>query len=528
MDYKVSILAMAIAAGFSSGALAACPNGQQEFFSASGAGTAADPYVAVPHCEQTSGNWWSGHLSGIPVIDPATGKQLMVDGHPIVSGFNNSFNTPVVYGQSGLAAGDGAKVGDWIPQVGTPAGCTNGGTLGANNSCTPAPTSPTFTQGSNVPAGCTNGGVLANGACTPAPTAFVPASADYVPAHAFNVNNGTAIGAGASVQHDHSTAIGAGATTTAPNQIMLGTSADTVVMPGNVTMKGSITSTSSTGASTKVDGDGFTYTDGKGGKVTIGGDPTITVTNGTSTTTITNGDITNTGNVTTGGTTTTGSLHVTGSSVFDGAITVNTTGGQTKVTGGGAVFTDPSGGTTTVAGGDVTSTGTISGAKVFAGGRDVGQSLTDHDTRITKVQTQADSTDHRLNVFNGTGGTIENWASGVDSWRGDVNAELAHQDGRLSSLESWRGVASAQIASLQGDVKKLQGGVSLAMASKVPSLDRGEKFGLSVNVADFDGTGAVAGGIAFRIDQNWQINASGGAGFSGGASGGTIGLVGKW
>jgi len=196
-------------------------------------------------------------------------------------------------------------------------------------------------------------------------------------------------------------------------------------------------------------------------------------------------------------------------SVFsaNGVTVVNTkAGASSSVTAGGASFTDAKG-STTIAGGDVTSTGTVTAGKVIAGGRDVGGSL---------------------DAFNGTGGTIETWASGVDSWRNDVNTTLSRYGGRLSSLEGWRDVAAAQISNLQGRMDKVEGGVALAMASKVPSLETGKTFGISVNVADFDGTGALAGGLAFRIDKNWQVNASGGAGFKGGASGGTVGLVGQW
>jgi hypothetical protein len=46
------------------------------------------------------------------------------------------------------------------------------------------------------------------------------------------VDNGTAIGANSSVQHDHSTAIGAGSSSTADHQVTLGTGEDTVRAPG--------------------------------------------------------------------------------------------------------------------------------------------------------------------------------------------------------------------------------------------------------------------------------------------------------
>lgn len=48
------------------------------------------------------------------------------------------------------------------------------------------------------------------------------------------------IGKAATVAHDHSVALGPGATTTAINQVMLGTATDTVVMPGSVTLPGTV------------------------------------------------------------------------------------------------------------------------------------------------------------------------------------------------------------------------------------------------------------------------------------------------
>jgi hypothetical protein len=114
------------------------------------------------------------------------------------------------------------------------------------------------------------------------------------------------------------------------------------------------------------------------------------------------------------------------------------------------------------------------------------------------------------------------------SWRDDVNTTLSTHGAQLKALESWRGVATAQIASLEGRMNKVEGGIALAMASKVPSLETGKTFGFTINAAEFDGTGALAGGLAVRLNQTWQINASGGAGFKGGASGATVGITGQW
>jgi trimeric autotransporter adhesin len=53
-----------------------------------------------------------------------------------------------------------------------------------------------------------------------------------VAAYAKPVDRGTAIGAGASVQHSDSTAIGAGAKSTADHQVVLGTAGETISAPG--------------------------------------------------------------------------------------------------------------------------------------------------------------------------------------------------------------------------------------------------------------------------------------------------------
>ena len=47
-------------------------------------------------------------------------------------------------------------------------------------------------------------------------------------------------------------------------------------------------------------------------------------------------------------------------------------------------------------------------------------------------------------------------------------------------------------------------------------------------MADFEGTGAFAGGVALRLNETWQVNAGGGFGFNGGAAGGKVGIVGQW
>jgi hypothetical protein len=234
-------------------------------------------------------------------------------------------------------------------------------------------------------------------------------------------------------------------------------------------------------------------------------------------------------------------------SVFaaNGVTVINTAGASTSVTAGGASFTDAGGNTTisggnvtatgTISGGNVTATGTISGGNVLAGGRNVGQSLATHDQQISHVQNQADATDHRLNEFNGTGGTIENWASGVDNWRADTNAwrggvdnTLAHYGSEISALQNWQGVATAQIANLQSRMGKVEGAAALAMTLQVPTLEAGKRFAFSGDFGGANSTGAFTVGTAFRLSDTWQFHAGGGAATNGQAWGGRVGFTGQW
>lgn len=202
----------------------------------------------------------------------------------------------------------------------------------------------------------------------------------------------------------------------------------------------------------------------------------------------------------------------------NGVTVVNTAGASSAVTAGGASFTDAGGGNTTIAGGNVTNSGdTTTHGKTTTGSLDVKGNA--------KV---GGSLDVSGPVYGGSMYTGTFSGNAITGGSAEIGNALNAYGSNLSSLNAWQDVAKSQIANLQGDVKKLQGGVALAMASKVPSLETGKTFGITANFADVDGTGAISGGLAFRIDKNWQVNASGGTGFSGGASGGSVGIVGQW
>jgi hypothetical protein len=182
-------------------AYAACPDGQFEYYTQ---GTDADGNaIAVQQCRITANRGRTVAVTGdpsyhlTPALD-ADGKPISIDGHPIMDGTVNDWrahqhDNPTVYGIQGVALGNGAKVGAWAP-----------------GSCT--------------------SGTLDGGVCKDADGKAIEGA--YVEPHPVSVNYGTAIGAGASVQHDYSTAIGARATSTADHQVTLGTKAETISAPG--------------------------------------------------------------------------------------------------------------------------------------------------------------------------------------------------------------------------------------------------------------------------------------------------------
>jgi hypothetical protein len=270
---------------------------------------------------------------------------------------------------------------------------------------------------------------------------------------------------------------------------------------------------STTGATTTVNGDGFVYNDGKGGKVEIGGDPTVTITNGTSTTKIVNGSITNNGGTNTTGGTTTDTLHVTGASVFDNAVTINTGGGHTTtVNGSGATFANTTG-NTKVDGGNVTSTGTTK-----TGSLDV-----QHDANVggsVNVAGYVASSTAYVGTFSGnamTGGSSE-----IGNALTSYGAALSSQGARIDSLEGWR-------ASASGQIKKALEGTAVALSIPNVTVDADKRIAVGVGYGNFSGGGSAMGVMAnARIDRNWTV----GAGAAFGTEEGTVGfkaqIVGQW
>ncbi len=175
----------AVGMAFASPAWAACPDGQQAYYTSSGGPTP----TAVEHCRKVYDHGgdvaWTGnldkHLTPVMVDDdsnPLTpAVPLVIDGKPIVtasgaSDGDHQHDEPFVKGINGVAIGDGAHVGYWVQATET------------------------------------------------------------TPGHYVYVDNGTALGAGAAVTHEGSTAIGAGAKSTDANQVTIGTKKETIRAEG--------------------------------------------------------------------------------------------------------------------------------------------------------------------------------------------------------------------------------------------------------------------------------------------------------
>lgn len=111
--------------------------------------------------------------------------------------------------------------------------------------------------------------------------------------------------------------------------------------------------------------------------------------------------------------------------------------------------------------------------------------LDDHETRITKNTSDIATTNDRLNSFNGTGGSLETWATGTD-------AHLATVDRRLDNIDAMLG--------------KHARGLAIAMALPDAWLSDHEKFALAFNVGGFDSETAFGAAAIFRINHNWSGN----------------------
>ena len=513
---SVAALMVAISAG---PALAACPPGTTE-------GWVDDGGVAVPGCGVAPALVVPGAIvSGVSSPNGSTELDASGVPHQLLT----SSLTTFAYGQNNLAAGNNSFVGKTS-------------SYDATSTTVVDPNTGTLTTSLS----CPNGGIL---------NVSTHACATTGP-----VTDGTAVGARANVQHDHSTALGADATTTADHQVMLGTSSDTVVMPGNADVKGALTvnganvgdaltdhggrivtlETAQGALQATVDAHGLVLDDHgvKIGQLQTDVNGLVTVTNdhgvriGTLETTVadhgaqigalqsTTQSVSGDANGVTvhGQATVTGPLHVTGASVFDNAVTINTGGHTTTVDGSGATFANATG-STKVDGGNVTSTGTTK----------TGSLSVDHDANVggnVNVTGYVNSSTAYVGTFSGnamTGGATE-----IGNALTSYGAALADHSGRLDALEGWQATAKGQISDLYNRSSKAYEGTAIALAAQNFTLEAGKRFGVSANFGTFEGQSALASSVAIRLDTNWQLNGSVGFGTNNGTVGARAGVIGQW
>lgn len=188
-----SIILAAAGIALASPAYAACPSGYVPGYENVGG-------VATPVCITPVTTGEDASISGV-IVD---GDVVKNDAEGDPQHISEQGPSPTfVFGPNGLAAGNGARVGTGHLEE---ASCSKG-----------KPKKGLFGWGCADEKG------------------DWPKDAKYTPAHWIAdkpVSNGTAVGAGAVVEHDNSTALGAGARSTDTNQVTLGTKAETISAPG--------------------------------------------------------------------------------------------------------------------------------------------------------------------------------------------------------------------------------------------------------------------------------------------------------
>lgn len=137
------------------------------------------------------------------------------------------------------------------------------------------------------------------------------------------------------------------------------------------------------------------------------------------------------------------------------------------------------------------------------------------------------ATNTRLNSFNGTGGTVENWASGVDSTLANYGNRITSAEGKITNLYGLYGAQQNQITALSGRMDKAYAGIAMASAFHAPQVDPGHTFGLSLSAADFAGVGGFSGAAKWRINNNFAVGAGGAFSDRGQAAGQVYGEV-QW
>lgn len=291
-------------------------------------------------------------------------------------------------------------------------------------------------------------------------------------------------------------------TTTAPGGAVYATTdttgkvaAYTATGPGGVAVVDNKGNTTTVGASS-------ISVVGPNGSVTIA-DPSITVTNGAgSTTTINNGNISNTGTLTTAGLASlNGGVLVNGGALINGGAAVagglSVTGGTTtdtlKVTNGATVAggLGVTGGVTadsvTVAGKTTTGSLAVGGNASVGGGLTVkGPTALNGGATVTGGLS-ADSATAVVLSTQDSAGTVY----------GNVGNTLTSQQSQISALSSYT----------HKQVGLLSGGIATATAFESPQVDPGKKFGVALNWGEFNGYSGFAASGKFRLTDTWAATA---------------------
>ena len=153
--------------------------------------------------------------------------------------------------------------------------------------------------------------------------------------------------------------------------------------------------------------------------------------------------------------------------------------------------------------------------------------LADHENRITTNTAGIAATNTRLNSFNGTGETVETWATGVDNTLADHGARIGTAETNISALYGLYGAQQGQINNLNSRMDKAYAGIAMATAFESPQVDPGKRFGLSLNWGEFEGVSAFSSSAKLRFNDNWA--ATGGAAVSqGGQIAAKVGIQTQW
>lgn len=137
----------------------------------------------------------------------------------------------------------------------------------------------------------------------------------------------------------------------------------------------------------------------------------------------------------------------------------------------------------------------------------------------TVIATKVDKT--RLDSFNGTGGSLETWADGVDGTNAAQTAMLSQHSGQIAVLEGG-------VSKLFKKSEQAFEGVAMALAMESPQVDPGKRFGISLNYGGFEGENALAAAAKLRFDDTWAGTAGVGYGMGQKTLGVRAGIQAQW